>query len=64
MATEFCVINPIICLVHYATSRKIVALIPDYVIDFSGHIMAMEFTQPLKEMSTRKYFWEQSAAGA
>jgi hypothetical protein len=49
---------------HYATSRKAAGLIPDEVIDFfnlrntSSSTMALEFTQPLTEMSSRKYFWE------
>jgi hypothetical protein len=43
---------------HYATSRKVAGLNPDKVIGFfnlcnpSSHIMVLELTQPLKEIST------------
>jgi hypothetical protein len=44
---------------HYATSQKVVGLIPDEVIGFfnlanpSSRIVALGSTQPLTEMSTR-----------
>jgi hypothetical protein len=47
--------------VHYATSRKVVGLIPDEVIGFSkwpnpsGRTTALGSTQPLTEMSTRNF---------
>jgi hypothetical protein len=48
---------------HYGTNRKVVGWNPDEIIDFflkirnpSSRTMAQEFTQPLTEMSTRRYF--------
>jgi hypothetical protein len=48
---------------HYATNRKVADSNPDEAIDFfnflnpSNRTMALEFTQPLTEVSTRKCFW-------
>jgi hypothetical protein len=47
---------------HYVTSRKVAAAIPDEAIELfffnlpnsSSRTMALGFTQPLTEMSTRK----------
>jgi WD40 repeat protein len=51
---------------HYATSRKVAGSSPNEVIEFfffflfclspSSHTMALGFTQPLTEMSIRRYF--------
>jgi hypothetical protein len=50
--------NDALLLRHYATSRKVVGLIPDEVIEFfnwpnpSSRIMALGSNQPLPEIST------------
>jgi hypothetical protein len=55
---------------HYATSEKDAGSRADEGIDFFfnlpnpfGRTMALGFTQPLTEMSTKRFFWGQSAAG-
>jgi hypothetical protein len=48
---------------HCATSRKFASLIPDGFIGIfhwhnnSGQILALELTQPVREMSTRNISW-------
>jgi hypothetical protein len=48
---------------HCATSRKIAGLISDRVVrifqwpNLSGRTMALRWTQPLTEMSTRNIYW-------
>ena len=50
-------------LKHYATNQQVVGSIPDGVIGIfqrhnpSSRIMALGFTQPLTEMSTRCIPW-------
>jgi hypothetical protein len=52
---------------HRATSRKVAGLIPDGVIGIfhwynpSGRTMALGFTQPLTEVSTRNISWATGA---
>jgi hypothetical protein len=54
---------------HCAESRKVAGSISDGVIVIfywhnpSGRTMALGFTQPLREMSTRNISWEVKAAG-
>jgi hypothetical protein len=52
---------------HCTTSRIVAGSIPDEVIDFFFklpipfiHIIALGFTQPLTEMSTRNSFWDKA----
>jgi hypothetical protein len=53
----------------YGTSWKVAGSVPNVVIEFfklrypSSCSMALGFTQPLTEMSTRRYLWGQRAAG-
>ena len=55
---------------HCASSRKVAGSIPDGVVGIfhwhnpSDRIMALGFTQPLAEMSTRNAYWGVKAAGA
>jgi len=53
-----------------ATSQKVAGSVPDGVIGIfhchnpSGRTMALGYTQPLTEMSTRDVSWGVKAAGA
>jgi hypothetical protein len=55
---------------HYATNRNVAGSIPDGVIGIFpwhnrfGRNMALRWTQPLTEMSTRNISWGEKAAGA
>jgi len=55
---------------HCATSWKVAGSIPDgangifHLLNPSGRTMALGFTQPLTEISTRNISWGVKAAGA
>jgi hypothetical protein len=54
---------------QYATNQTVAGSIPDDVIfldlpNISNLAMALEFTRPLTEMSTIKFSWGVSIAGA
>jgi hypothetical protein len=54
---------------HCATNRQVAGSIPDGAIGIfhwhnpSGRTMALGWTQPLNEMSTRNHSWGVKAAG-
>jgi hypothetical protein len=58
-AAHVCVFVCIICVTHYATSRKVAGSFPDEVIEFfnrpnsSSRTTALGSTQPLTEMNTK-----------